>query len=194
MSQEHPPPVWNAGTQDSLICLLDQELVVMTTRGCLLGCGGQFLFPWRTLPIPDKTGLPLSQAPSLPDSDVWAPHRENYVPWGPTRPSPAEVAGTRARGDCSTADCSPMESRTSSAFVFGVLLCSFLLLAPRVGGVPASFLLLFSVAGASGQKKKTQSGQSRLWPSWGIPLSSNVFGLFRHCSEDKYLCILCTLY
>ena len=47
-------------------------------QGLPPGLLGQFLFSWRTLPVPGKTRPPLSQVSSLPDSDVWAPQRERF--------------------------------------------------------------------------------------------------------------------
>lgn len=97
------------------------------------------------------------------------PHCGSTVfPGDPRESSPAGVAETGARIDCLTVRCSLADSRTCSSVFFRVLLCSCLSLLPTTGGVPASFLLfsilffflLFSVAGASGQKP--QSAQSRL--------------------------------
>ena len=73
VSQEHPPPVWNAGTQDSLSCLLDQELVVMTTRGCLLGCWGSFYLLGEHFQFLVRQGCPDSQTP------MCEPHRGRTV-------------------------------------------------------------------------------------------------------------------
>lgn len=74
VSQEHPPPVWNAGTQDSLICLLDQELVVMTTRACLLGCWGSFYFHGEHFQFLVRQGCPYLKCPHS-QTLMCEPHR-----------------------------------------------------------------------------------------------------------------------
>lgn len=65
----------------------------------------------------------------------------------------------------------------------------------HAGDAPASFLLLFSVAGASGQKP--QSEQSRLCPSWGTTppltclvssltaLKTNIFAYFAYFTNRE---------
>lgn len=173
VSREHPPPVWNAGTQDSLICLLDQELVVMTTRGCLLGCEGSFCFHGEHFQFLVRQGCPYLKCPHS-QALTCEPHRgRTTFPEDPPDPPQLRWQGQK-QGETVPLQTAPLWSLGSLPLLSSgscFVLFYFLLPELEVSQPPFSSSSLWQVP--QDQKKKKNNNTHTVWTEQAVPLLRN---------------------
>lgn len=179
-SQRHSlHPMRNSGTQADSICFLDCRTHCHGNGGsCLQSC-------WE-----DRVDFIMSAlTPSL-----WRlnPVVEALCSLGTWEDPPRRRGQEQVKEQTVPLCAAPLWSpRPAPLFSSGSCFVPLYLLFPQLE-VPS----LFSPPLLCGRCLRTKTV---VWTEQAVALLRNsplpnVFGLFRHCSEDKYLCILCILY